>query len=328
MRNKAQDQPYMGVNPIKIGAAQPIVNQANFKLLARYIRRRYSVHLLKDVGASRPWTDDPILDVYKFTNVKREHDFTTRYFLNLLKTNAGDSYTNQLFNAIVFMVFNNTETYDLLPDHWLRLDDKTSAIVKCLDNPPRTSYFTNAFYTTGMRTALREYFETRTEIHDPKQPHSEAANTYIVLRRLAKSVIQQIMDAQHPDQVIAALHKIPGIGYFNSYQIFVNLTYIPDFPWSENEYTIAGPGCKNGLAHVFVNTDGMTPEEQLFWLRNVLNRKFGAAMQEEWTDVPFHDRCMNVMSMENCMCEFSKYFRAYSNSGKPKMLYVPRKERG
>lgn len=42
-----------------------------------YARERYSIFLKKSAGAARPWTEDPILDYYKFCNVFREDDKTT-----------------------------------------------------------------------------------------------------------------------------------------------------------------------------------------------------------------------------------------------------------
>lgn len=43
-------------------------------------RERHSVHLRRVAGLPRPWTEDPILRQYKFTNVFRELDRTTAWF--------------------------------------------------------------------------------------------------------------------------------------------------------------------------------------------------------------------------------------------------------
>lgn len=58
------------------------------------------------------------------------------------------------------------------------------------------------------------------------------------------------MNAQSQKEVYDIIQELPSFAYFLSYQVFVDLTYIKDFPFSENEFTIAGPGCKRGLSYV------------------------------------------------------------------------------
>lgn len=82
----------------------------------------------------------------------------------------------------------------------------------------------------------------------------------------------------------------------------------------------------------------MTPEECLFWLRDNMNEMFnglsyGDCLPEgyEWNpeqlfkDRAVYDRYINVMSLENCFCELSKYMRTYNKTGRPKVKYKPTK---
>ena len=102
-----------------------------------------------------------------------------------------------------------------------------------------------------------------------------------------------------------------------AYQLLIDMTYCPECPISENEFTVAGPGCKAGLKLIFQKKDGMTPEECLFWLRNnwnILMNYYNIEWNpdEIFPDIPVEDRYMNVMSLENCCCELSKYHRAWN----------------
>ena len=127
----------------------------------------------------------------------------------------------------------------------------------------------------------------------------------------------------------------------------MDLSYIKEFPFSENEFVVAGPGCKKGIDYIFTNKDGMTYEECLFWLRDMINYDpnslFRCDELREWeeengyesreynrfklfNDLPEDDRIMNVMSIENCMCELSKYMRAVDGTGRPRNKYKPHKE--
>jgi hypothetical protein len=42
---------------------------------------------------------------------------------------------------------------------------------------------------------------------------------------------------------------------------------------------------------------------------------------EHMTDLPEEDRYMNVMSLENCMCELGKYMKTKLGVGRPRSRY-------
>jgi len=44
-----------------------------------FICERRAIRLAKELGDTPPWTDDPILRKCSFTNIRREHDRTTRW---------------------------------------------------------------------------------------------------------------------------------------------------------------------------------------------------------------------------------------------------------
>jgi hypothetical protein len=50
-----------------------------------FIEERYRIFLLKESNSSRPWTQDPILNKYKFTNLFREDDATSKFIFNWVK---------------------------------------------------------------------------------------------------------------------------------------------------------------------------------------------------------------------------------------------------
>lgn len=114
-------------------------------------------------------------------------------------------------------------------------------------------------------------------------------------------------------QAFLKLNEIRGLSEFLGYQVFVDCTYCPEYPFSENEFTIAGPGCKMGLDFIFEDRDGLTYEEAIFWLRDnqvLLFRSYGFPEPVDFmTDLPLHERALSVMDLENVMCETSKYVR-------------------
>lgn len=312
MRNKPADILYGGLNAERIKSANPKFHPEHLKMFREFVIDRYRIHVLKDVeGQPAPWTDNPILREFKFTNVRREHDKTTKHLLALLEANKDAPYNDKLMNIIMYRLFNKMETIDLIGwVRWSRFDEGTIR-AKLQSAPEGFVYFTNAFYTTGMRQGMnRQYPEEEFKpINVPK-----------VLNRDKIKLVKAIKAARTPMGVMDALKQIDGVGDFLGYQMFVDFTYLPEFPWSENEFVVSGPGCERGLSELFIDRDGLTFDELLFWLRD--NCPFTQEeLDELMVDLPEYDRKMNIMSLENCMCELSKYIRAKEGTGRPKNKY-------
>jgi hypothetical protein len=53
-----------------------------------YIEERERIRLRKEAGEPFPWTEDPILRAFKFTNVRRIHDRTTQAFLAIYQAHS------------------------------------------------------------------------------------------------------------------------------------------------------------------------------------------------------------------------------------------------
>lgn len=326
MKNKPADVPYCGVNKKRIKKANPTLNQRNLLYLYNFIKRRYVVHLRKDVlKKDPPWTNDPVLKDFRFTNIRREHDRETKWVIEHITSNPELSYEDKLLNVILFRLYNKHETAELIsmpfkfsetPDwnpEWYR-----SLFEAALVDDPKRVFFTAAFHTVGMKNTMKlvtgeEYAPMR------------------ILKSL--KILQQdglpedIKKCYNQKEVYQLLTSYNGIGNFLAYQFYVDMTYIDEFPFSENEFTVAGPGCIMGLNYLFEDRDGMSYEECLFWLRDNLDRLFVEGLGKDWDakrvfwDLPEEDRCFNVMSLENCFCELSKYIRAKDGTGRPRKRY-------
>lgn len=330
MTNKPADTLYCGVNRKRIRRANPAINKRNLKYLHDFIKRRYSIHLRKDVlKKDPPWTKDEVLRNFRFTNVRREHDKETKWVLQHIVNNPDLSYEDKLLNIILFRLYNKHETAELIsmpfrfsetPDwdpEWYR-----SLFEAALVEDPKRVFFTGAFITGGLKRALKWYLPK----DDPKNS-MEMRMLWFMKVIIEDGVVDQIKASKNQKEVFNTLCGYDGLGAFLSYQMFVDMTYIEEFPFSENEFTVAGPGCIRGLKYLFDDRDGMSYEECLFWLRENLDRLFVEVLGKDWDpkrvfwDLPEEDRCFNVMSLENCFCELSKYIRAKEGTGRPRQKY-------
>lgn len=335
MKNKPADVLYCGVDEARIKKANPVINQRNLLYLYNFIKRRYAIHLRKDIlKKPAPWTTDEVLLEFRFTNIRREHDRESRWLIKNISTNPELSYEDKLLNSILFRLYNKHETSELIgmPIKFSEYEDWEPEEYRhlfedALAEDPHRVFFTGAFNTGGLKRALKWYLPK-----DTPDNSMEMRVMNFVKYLLDSTILDDIKKAKDQKEVYKILSSCMGIGNFLAYQMFVDMSYIPEFPFSENEFTMAGPGCVWGLNYLFDDRDGMTYEECLFWVRDNLDRLFVEVLGKDWDakrvfwDLPEEDRCFNVMSLENCFCELSKYIRAKEQTGRPRKKYRPSKE--
>jgi hypothetical protein len=322
MKNKPNDIFYCNVNKNKILNVSPILNEINLKHFYEWINERYKIHVKKDVQKlSKPWTKNKVLQRYKFCNVRREHDKESIWLIkNIISSNL--SYKNKLLNIILFRLINKSETIKIFG--LLDFNDKNIQKIKQkLSNFKNKNlnyiYFSNAFFTSGPKVVANKIF--------PEENNMIIKIILLVNEYKKLGLIKCIIKSKTQKEVFEILSSMQGIGKFLAYQIFVDFSYMKEFSFSENEFVVSGPGCEKGLNLLFKNRNNLTDEELLFWLRdnqmNVLD-KFGYDPDRLFSDLSKEDRYLNVMSLENCMCELSKYVRATNGTGRPRIRYEGR----
>lgn len=326
MKTKTKDKLYCGVRKDAVTNAKPDIDKKALRLLNRFITERYRIHVRKDVQKLQPpFTENPILKEFRFTNIRREHDRETKWLIDNITNNDFLTYRQKLLNCILFRLYNKHESLEIIgapikfEGLWTFVPSREKVVKYSQDNP-KYVWFTNAFITGGMKFILKKTYTKETIV---------AALPLRLMKTLNDSdFFNKIQACNDQKQVYEVLKGVDGIGDFLAYQIFVDFTYIREFPFSENEFTIAGPGCKKGLDYLFKDKDGLSYEECLFWLRDNwenIHSLFGIGNwfdpEKEMVDLKHYDRRMNVMSLENCFCEFSKYYRAYHDTGRPRNKY-------
>lgn len=313
MLHRSRDTMYCGVREDVIKNAKPKLNEDILEILHEFINDRYEIHKKKDVERlPAPWTDNPIFLQVKFTNVRREHDRESLNVINNIATNTNLSLKDRFFNIIVMRLWNKYESFKIATGNKLLKfplsdDDFYNCVGRINDNVDHT-WWSNAYYTCPVRSWM-ERIHFKGEVSSEQLNYS-AAPIYFAKFALTDELWEKIEAADTPQDLFALLTSIPWMGDFLVYQWFVDFTYCPDYWFSENEFTVSGPGCIKGLDLLFEDRDGMTHEECLFWVRDNQNEmfgKFGYDPVKLFDDLPMHDRFINIMSAENLFCEVQKF---------------------
>lgn len=82
----------------------------------RFAAERQAVFFRRARGEARPWTNNPVLAVYKFTNVYRASDRVSQYLIRHVIYGDGlpKSTCEVFFRILLFKLFNKIETWELL----------------------------------------------------------------------------------------------------------------------------------------------------------------------------------------------------------------------
>ena len=338
MKTKKADIPYCNVRQDVIENAKPTINWENVYHFRTFVIDRYKVHKRKDIQhLLAPWTKNPILQEFKFTNVRREHDKQTQYLLQHITNNPSLTLEDKIANSIIFRAWNNLETfrdfgfpYRCKKLYSPKLKERVRPLFHSLQNQQQDRlWFTNAFHLSGPKDMWGYVSaDPQCEEREPEVP-LRPFNIGVYLGEMG--LVEKLLKCKSQLEAFETIKLLRGFANFLAYQVYVDLTYIPEFPFSENEFTVAGPGCKKGINFIFTNKGGMNYEECLFWLRDRINMTseggYNLFKNDElnrieaekgfphrvynptqlFDDLPEEERYMNVMSIENCMCELGKY---------------------
>lgn len=325
MKTKPADTKYCNVNKLNIETRRPIFNDDQLRLFHHYFTERYLIYKRKEIDKlPAPWTDDKVLKKFKFTNIRRETDRNSRWLIDNIINNEFINYYEKIYRCILFRLYNNIDTAELLglgdpmffAGNWVY--NSCKRIASC---PPGTRFYINAYKTGGTKRGLVTSYPYANKDEGP---------LFLIKDLMDKEFDLKLINSKDQSECFYTIrNSILGVGNFIAYQLFVDLTYIKEFPFSENEFTVAGPGCYFGLEMLLedrCNFNGLSPEEMIFWLRDNLHKEF-ERLGLEWNlnklmdNLPEYDRCLNVMMLENCMCEFSKYYALFSGKRKCRIKY-------
>lgn len=368
MQTKPADELYCNVSEENIIKAQPKFDEEVLVFHHNYIFERHKIYKRKEIERlpQDQWTDDEVFKRYRFTNVRRELDRESKWLIKHVCENDDLTLEQKVMNCVLFRTFNKSGTMEIFGMPLTDFDDievHRKKFERYAELHPKYVFFTPAFNTGGLKAA--NAFPNEDDMYECTSSGKEVAVTngketkrmnlrkakdlvaedgswsivglepnmpmrmlHLIRNANNKKLGERVLEAETQLEVFDILQEVKGFSRFLAYQVFVDLTYIPEFKFSENEFTVSGPGCDRGLDFLILDRDGMNHEEALFWLRNNLvgvweDRGLDTDLDALFDHLPDYDRCLNVMMLENSFCELSKYTKARRDEGRPRVTYKP-----
>lgn len=267
-------------------------------LLAYWMVEREKIRSLKENGRAKPWSLDPVFQRTYFTNVHREDDRITRWIRkNYTPEFFGEHYELAIIAA---RLFNRIETLEHFKSRWFPVNvSKLTEELREWGNNHKTWGNAYVITTHGMKMSKAYYCA---------QLLAEASQKLPLLFKM------QTVD--FCGQYYRGLMEIDGIGSFLSAQIVADLKNTKGHPLSSapDWYTFSapGPGSLRGLSW--------------FFHEDITVKKYHQAIRDAWVYLEYSDAndiladcCMQ--DLQNCMCEFDKYCRVLTGTGRSKRRY-------
>lgn len=266
--------------------------------LLHWVREREAIRERKEAGAPPPWTDDPVLQAYRFCNVYREDDKVTRW----IKTNWRQPNRKDRNIALAMCIARMVNWPDTLaelgyPKTW---DAGHFINVLARRKAAGEKVWTGAYMVTGGYSEGGESKEV------------------IIARVLSNAQIFAIKINKGDTLEEAAGHLLntPGMGTFLVAQVIADLKYTPLLSDAPDWFTWCAPGPGSTMGLNILNDRDLrqyVPTAQFQEEVGVVRRYI--------KDYTGYELC--AQDAQNCLCEFSKYVRAKRLGHSLKTRYDP-----
>ena len=299
-------------------ANQPDV-LAGFDYFWRYAVERQRVYHLQLAGHKPPFTDDPVIGAYRFTNVYRAADRVSQYLINRVQYDNSWDWPDTFTRTMVFKLFNRIDTWQYL--------------VEQLGQPRLADLTKQRIDEVLMSIAgSRPLYNPAYIMPPPGQMDGPKFRRHLNLLRLMirDKVPQSVKEAKTMEEAFGVLRAYPSIGDFLAYQLITDLNYSPHLGFSENEFVVAGPGSLRGLRKCFAQATKASAPGLIRWTAERQDKEF-ASRGLPWRNLL--GRPMQLIDVQNVFCEVDKYTRLaaprlsqLAPGKRPKQYYRPTKE--
>lgn len=272
-----------------------------------FVVDRHRVWEKRQAGEEGPWSEDPILQRNKFTNVYRVLDHGSQFLLRELLNEPGISAADALGRSFLYRMTN-------LPTAWVHSRE-------AMGRYPRVTDFGNDLATSwcALRDGGGQVFSGAYTIMPlPGVKGFDKVWEVVGMARRAfhpnfpGNVVDAFLQADSMAERFNVLKTIPAVGDFIAMQVLTDFGYSPfGHHQDEDEFVVAGPGARKGAKEIFPDQD---PSETIKWAHRTVH---------ELEDCPtVLGRKPSMMDIQNTLCEFSKYAR-FQRAVEPKRVFTP-----
>lgn len=280
------------------------MNQVKSKEFFDFIIERQSIwHRRNRMMMGFPWTEDKILQTYKFCNVYRELDKGTIHLIrNVIDKNI--PMIDKVFNIILYRRFNVPYFFGVM------LNEPVSPME--FDAYEMEKIF-DAVKNKGINLFNDAYILCQRTFESNYRKKDKHVQILLAMQRMSKqmnSIKDYILSSEGLEDAWKYIKQEPLIGGFLSYQICIDISYIDGGYWQNDNFVYVGPGAKGGIDYLFGNKK--TDRDYAFWCKELFEQQQYFLTGGTWDEVRYNSpyyqsRYLSLSNIQNSLCEFRKY---------------------
>ena len=296
--------------------------QEVYDLYWYFAYERQNIFWKKLNGENSPWTEDSILNTFKFCNSYRVNDRVSQYLLkNVIYNGKKYSDDDVIFRIVLFKLFNKESTWELL------LNEFEDVLLEEFDMRKYSNVLEKAILQ-GIRIYNDAYISCANKAFGYDRKHD---NHLALLNKMfvEDKVQNDIIKCKNMKEAFDIIKSYPLIGNFMAYQLVTDINYSEVVDWKENEFTVVGPGSLRGINKCFIDKGNLSNEDIIRYMYE--------HQDEEFKRLGFDfkrigNRPLQLIDCQNIFCELDKYCREAlpelkSNRKKIKKRYTPKEDK-
>ena len=246
-----------------------------------------------------PWTSNPVLRAYRFTNVFRASDRVSQYLIGEVQygNSRSQEQTEVYFRTLLFKIFNRIETWKYLEEKLGRLSWRRTSLQDVDGVLSELLHEGQKIYSAAYIMPSPQFGKGR--------KHSN--HLMLIARMMADGMPSKMANALSLRSAYELLLQYPGIGPFLAYQYAIDLNYSSLMDFDESEFVVAGPGALDGISKCFVGGHSLSPSDII---NLMVERQHEEFSQRGLAFKGLFGRSLKPIDCQNIFCEISKYARA------------------
>jgi len=266
----------------------------------RFAAERQAIFFRRIRGEPDPWTSNPILRTYKFTNAYRASDRVSQYLIRrvIYRDDLPKAPSEVVFRILLFKLFNKIETWQLLERSFGQITFADYSFAQFSDVLARAMSAGRRIYSAAYIMPPGSRAFGRSTKHE---------NHLLLLEKMmADGLPDQLQQARTMQDGFEMLRAYPTIGDFLAYQFITDINYSEVTDFSEMDFVVPGPGARDGLRKCFTDPGGLNEPELIRLMVDLQETEFerlGLTFQSLW------GRRLQLIDCQNLFCEVDKYAR-------------------
>jgi hypothetical protein len=265
----------------------------------RFAAERQNVFFRRLHNEPGPWTTDPILRDYKFTNAYRASDRVSQYLIRrvIYRDDLPDDPAEVFFRTLLFKTFNKIETWELL--------ERRFGVIAYSEYSYR-HYDTvlQAARASGRSIYSAAYIMPSASSFGHDRKHRNSLK--LIEQMMADRLPLRLPEVRTMREAFTLLRAYPAIGDFLAYQYVTDINYSRLTNFGEDDFVVAGPGAIDGIRKCFTQSAGVSHADLI---RMVADRQEDEFARRGLTFRTLWGRRLQLIDCQNLFCEVGKYAR-------------------